>query len=125
MKQITLKGVMTESTPAGDLKITRRVVDRPSLLTRPDGYGRPMEIAALIPKDLWKGAFWTPSGSKDDKDEFFTWVIMIDESIEDLVLSSCKPRLLYEEGDDAKNLTPEVKEMLTASGIVLTSEMPK
>lgn len=126
MKQIVLKGVMTENTPSGDLKITRRVVDRPSLLARPDGYGRPMEVAAVIPKGKWHGAFWFPAGAKDEKDEFFTWAVIIDNDLEDLVVASCKSRLLYEENDDdAEKLTPEVKEMLTTSGIVLATELPK
>ncbi len=123
--QLTLHGVAPDADNAGGLKITRRVKERPSLLARPEGFGPAMELAAYIPAGGWDGAFFFPDGAKHDKDAFFTWAVRVREDLVDLVSAACQPRYLVEGGDDEKKLTDDVKEMLTASGIVLTSEMPK
>ena len=122
--QLTLKGVSPELTSCGALKISRMVQERPSTLIRPDSYSRPWELAAFIPADGWNGSAWFPTGAKDETAEFFTWVINVREDLVELVKASCQPRVLFEEGKDVQKLTPEVRELMTASGLVITDKLP-
>lgn len=120
---LKLQGVMCEEH-AGSLIITRRVLERPSLLARPDGYSPPMEKAAVLPAGTWNGCFFYPEGAKDDKTSFMTWAVLVRDDLVDLVKTSCQPRPLVEDGKDQEKLTEEVKELLTESGIVLATKMP-
>lgn len=120
---VTLKGVNVELR-SGDMHITRRVIDRPSLLVKADGYSNSMEIACQIPSGHHKGFFFFPSGEKEDKTEFFKFVVMVDADLVEYVQAACQPRYLYEEGKDLDRVPDEVKEMMTASGIVIAKDLP-
>lgn len=122
MVPVTLKGVNVELR-GGDMHINRRVVERPSLLAKPDGYGNPMEVSAQIPHGCHKGFFFAPSGEKEDKTDFFTFVVFVDTDLVDYVTAVCRPRVLHEEGKDLDRVPDEVKEMMTASGIILAKEI--
>ena len=98
---LTLSGVMCE--PHGDsLTISRLVIEPEQLIVMTAATSKPMEKAAALAKDAWTSCFWYPSGEKEDKKAFMTWVVHVREDLVDYVLSACQPRVLEPEGDDVK-----------------------
>lgn len=98
----TLNGVTCQDQPGGTLVIQRRVIQPESVIVLEHARPKSFEMAAILPKGTWDGAFFFPSGEKDDKDSFFTWVVFVREDMLKHVQAACQSRELFPEGEDAK-----------------------